>query len=165
MAPTRGLHVTPLCTMKLCVICRSEDRSQFGASVQARDLLDRPLILSGYPNTLTLYVTEAFARFDAKPHICCEVNTGTLVADLVAEGAGIGVTAWGMVHPSRFDELEMVPIQDLESTLVIITSHERRGSAGVRQMTRMLVEHVNEAVTDDRWISSRLDGTARPYGE
>jgi len=160
MAPTRGLHVTPLCTIKLCIICRREDRQKFGASAQARDLMDRPLILSGFPNTLNPYLTEAFATFDSRPNICCEVNTGTLVVDLVAEGAGVGVTAWGMVPPSRAAELDMVPIDDLETTLVIITSYERRGSAAVRRMTQMLTDRARQAISSGAWPWSRLDETS-----
>ena len=117
--PARSLHYTPLFTVNNCLICSAAEARRFGDTLSVRDLVDLPLILCGYPDALRLRLNEAFNDIDAKPNVRCEVNSGSLVVDLVADGAGMGVVPCGALAPGRADGLVAIPIRELRSSWVI----------------------------------------------
>ena len=160
-APSRGLNYTPLFTVNYCLICPVEMADEFGDSASVRDLVGRPLILCGYPDAVRLSLNDAFGEIGATPDVRCEVNNGLLVVDLVAEGAGIGLAPSGVLTASRARELRAIPIRDLEASWVIATSFERIGSAAVRQLSELIIEHSRALVSSGSWATVRFDGPAR----
>ena len=156
--PALGLLYTPLFTVNFCLICPIERAAQFGESVTLRDLVDLPLILCGYPDTVRSSLNQAFSDIDAEPNIRCEVNNGPLVVDLVAEGAGMGLAPYGVLTPGRSAGLVSIPIIDLEASFVIATSFERVGSAAVRRLSDMLIEHTRAVAASGGWPTARFDG-------
>jgi LysR family nitrogen assimilation transcriptional regulator len=161
LVPASGLHITPLCTVSLCVVCRKEDRHRFGEHATPGDLADCPLIVGGSPTLVSAYLAELFANVAAQPNVRCEANSDALVVDLVARGAGFGIAPWGIVPASYGDQLDMVPIEAAEIALVVATSHERRGSAAVRVLSQMLFDHAERAIAMGAWRFARFDGPAK----
>lgn len=160
-APARGLHYTPLVTLNFCLIGPSALADRFDGFMGLRDLIDLPLILCGYPDNVRLYLDEAFSAISATPKVRCEVNTGSLVVDLVANGAGFGVVPSGVLPADRHD-LVAIPILGLQASFAIATTFERVGSAAVRKLTQMLVEHVRDLTERGCWPTARFDGPDAP---
>jgi len=157
-ALARGLHYTPLFTVNRCLIVPAAEAHRFGDTVGVKDLIGLPLLLCGYPDSARAGLNEAFSEFGAKPNIRCEVNNGSLVLDLVAAGAGLGLAPCGVVPLGRAVDLAAIPVRDLDISCAIATSFERIGSAAVRQLSEMLVEHTRALAASGGWETARFDG-------
>ncbi|MGI4748291.1 MAG: LysR family transcriptional regulator [Janthinobacterium lividum] len=156
----RGVHYTPLVTVNFCLICPTEIADRFGTTARLSDLAGLPLILCGYPDTLRQYLDDAFARIDARPNVRCEVNNGSLVADMVAQGAGVGIAPCGVLSDDRERGLISIPIEGFSASWLIATSMDRIGSCAVRKLTQMLVEQVRSLTAAGAWPTARFDGPA-----
>jgi LysR family nitrogen assimilation transcriptional regulator len=160
MAPSGGLHYSPLFTESLCLIYAATSPLHMKTHARLEDMLGIPLILCGYPDTLRLYLNQAFADSEQKPTVRCEVNSAGLVADLVAHGAGVGIAPYGSIPQQNQRGLVVIPILGLESSWMIATSFERIGSTAVQQLSTMIVDHVRHAVASGAWPTARFDGPA-----
>jgi LysR family transcriptional regulator, nitrogen assimilation regulatory protein len=161
MSLTGGLHYSPLVSESLCLICRKDCHLASRSDLRLEQLIGLPLILCGYPDTLRLYLNQAFAQADEKPTVRCEVNSAQLVADLVAHGAGMGIAPYGSLPAHMQDRLRAIPIQGLDASWTIATSFDRIGSTAVQHLTRMLENQVREAVASGVWPTARFDGSAK----
>jgi len=163
VAAAGGLHYTPLFSESLCLIHAEEGPlPHIGSHARLQDLVGLPLILRGYPDILRLYLNQAFAKTQEKPTVRCEVNSAQLVVELVAQGAGVGIAPFGSVPEQKRQGLRIVPILELEASWMIATSFERIGSTAVRQLVRMLEEHVRDSVATGKWPTARFDGSLQP---
>jgi LysR family nitrogen assimilation transcriptional regulator len=160
MAPSGGLHYAPLFTESLCLIYAATSPLHMKTHARLEDMLGIPLILCGYPDTLRLYLNQAFADSEQKPTVRCEVNSAGLVADLVAHGAGVGIAPYGSIPQQNQRGLVVIPILGLEASWMIATSFERIGSTAVQQLSMMIVDHVRHAVASGTWPTARFDGPA-----
>jgi LysR family nitrogen assimilation transcriptional regulator len=160
MALSGGLHYAPLFTESLCLIHRTSSSLHSKNPARLQDLIGIPLVLCGYPDTLRLYLNQAFAQAGEKPTVRCEVNSAQLVADLVAHGAGVGIAPYGSIPDQDQRGLTVIPIVGLEASWMIATSFERIGSTAVQHLSRMLEEHVRDAVATAKWPTARFDGPA-----
>ena len=157
-AQARSLNYTPLFTVNHCLLCPAAIAKRFGETISVRDLVDLPLILCGYPDALRLRLDEAFSDIGVKPDVRCEVNSASLVIDLVAAGAGLGLAPCGVLDPDRADDLVAIPIMDFQASWVIATSFERIGSAAVRRLTEMFIDHTRALTEDGGWPTARYEG-------
>jgi LysR family nitrogen assimilation transcriptional regulator len=158
MALSGGLHYAPLFTESLCLVYGTNSPLRLKSRARLEDLIGIPLILCGYPDTLRLYLNQAFADADQQPTVRCEVNSAALVADLVAHDAGVGIAPYGSIPQQNQRGLVVVPILGLEASWMIATSFERIGSTAVQQLSKMLEEHVRRAVASGEWPTARFDG-------
>jgi LysR family transcriptional regulator, nitrogen assimilation regulatory protein len=156
LAPTGGLHFTPLFTESLCLIYMANSGFHPGGEATIEDLVGVPLILCGYPDTLRLYLNEAFANVGAKPTVRCEVNTASLVANLVAQGAGVGIAPYGAMPQHETNGLAIAPIRGLEAQWGLATSFERIGSTAVQELSKMIIDHVRTSISAHRWPTARF---------
>jgi LysR family nitrogen assimilation transcriptional regulator len=157
-----GLHYMPLFTEALCLVQEENSPLRLKSPARLEDLIGIPLVLCGYPDTLRLYLNQAFAASDEKPTVRCEVNSAQLVADLVANGAGVGMAPYGAIPEQNQRGLRVTPIVGLEASWAIATSFERVGSTAVQHLSRMLQDHVRDAVCAGKWPTARFDGPAVP---
>lgn len=160
LAPTGGLHFTPLFTESLCLIYMAGTGFDPGAEAKIEDLVGIPLILCGYPDTLRLYLNEAFANVGAKPTVRCEVNAASLVASLVAHGAGVGIAPYGAMPQDMPGGLAITPIRGLQASWALATSFERIGSTAVQQLGKMIIDHVRDSISAHRWPTARFHEAA-----
>jgi len=100
----------PLFTESLCLVYAATSPLHMKTYARLEDLIGIPLILCGYPDTLRLYLNQAFADPEEKPTVRCEVNSAGLVADLVAHGAGVGIAPYGSISPQNQRGLVVIPI-------------------------------------------------------
>lgn len=164
MSLSGGLHYTPLFTESLCLICREDSLLTSQSQVRLEDLIGLPLILCGYPDTLRLYLNQAFAEADEKPTVRCEVNSAQLVADLVAHSAGLGIAPHGSVPAENRRGLRVIPIRGLDASWTIASPFDRIGSTGVQHLTRMITEHARQAIANGSWPTARFDGPLQGEG-
>jgi LysR family nitrogen assimilation transcriptional regulator len=160
IAVSGGLHYTPFFTESLCLVQQASSPLRFSSPARLEHLIGIPLVLCGYPDTLRLYLNQAFAESDEKPTVRCEVNSAQLVADLVANGAGVGMAPYGAIPEQNQRGLRVTPIAGLEASWMIATSFQRAGSTAVQHLSRMLQEHARDAVTAGKWPTARFDGPA-----
>jgi LysR family nitrogen assimilation transcriptional regulator len=160
LTPARGLRYTPLFTESMCLVERADSLPRFNSPIEVTDLIGIPLLLCGYPNTLRLILEDVFEDLQVKPDFRCEVNTASLLIDLVHEGAGAGIVPTCAVasHPGNF---RITPINGLQSSWTIATSNERTGSASVTQLSTMISHHVWESINSGVWPTARFDGVSQ----
>jgi len=158
LAPSAGLHYTPLFTGNLCLVYAATGNFHSKTYARLEDLIGIPLILCGYPDTLRLYLNQAFANVDEKPTVRCEVNTASLVAELVSHGAGVGIAPYGTIPAENAKGLIVIPIRGLETSWMLATSFERIGSTAVRQLSAMIIDHARDFICGSQWPAARFDG-------
>ncbi|HEV2363539.1 MAG TPA: LysR family transcriptional regulator [Caulobacteraceae bacterium] len=158
LAPMQGLRCVPLFSENMFLIYRDRDGAALGPDVTIENLVGVPLIICGFPNTLGLYLDRAFAEIGEKPTIRCEANSAAVVADLVAQGAGVGVAPPGVLSLRNSDGLRAAPIRGPSASWVLATSFERMGSTAVQQLSAMIVDHVRTAIAENRWPTAVFDG-------
>jgi LysR family nitrogen assimilation transcriptional regulator len=161
LTPARGLNYTPLFTESMSLVERADSRPRFGGTLAITDLIDIPLLLCGYPNTLRLILDDAFEDLQVKPDLRCEVNTASLLIDLVQEGAGAGIVPTCAVASKIPANFRITPINGLQSSWTIATSNERSGSASVTQLSTMISHHVWESINSGVWPTARFDGVSQ----
>jgi LysR family nitrogen assimilation transcriptional regulator len=158
LAPSGGLHYTPLFTGNLCLVYAATQNLHSKTYARLEDLIGIPLILCGYPDTLRLYLNQAFANVDEKPTVRCEVNTASLVAELVSHGAGVGIAPYGTIPTENTKGLTMIPIRGLETSWMLATSFDRIGSTAVQQLSEMIIDHARDFICGSQWPAARFDG-------
>ena len=160
--PARGLRHTPLFTESMCLVERADSRPRIKQTIEVTELIGIPLLLCGYPNPLKLILEDVFEDLHVKPDIRSEVNTASLVIDLVLQGAGAGIVPCCAVASRNLDNFRITPINGLQSSWTIATSNERSGSASVAQLSTMISNHVWKSVTSGTWPTARFDGVSQP---
>jgi LysR family nitrogen assimilation transcriptional regulator len=162
LTPSRGLRYAPLFTEGVCLVQRS-DSAPFlkGGAIEVSDLLDVPLLLCGYPNSMRLLLEDAFAKLGARPNLRCELNTSSLLLDLVNEGAGAGVVPSCAIASKNLSNLRITPINGLECKWSTVTSFDRVGSASVTQLSTMIHQHVFKLIDRSDWPTAHFDGETR----
>jgi LysR family nitrogen assimilation transcriptional regulator len=163
LTPACGLRYTPLFTESMCLVERGDSPPRFDGTLDIADLAGIPLLLCGYPNALRLILEDVFQDLPVKPAFRCEVNTASLLIDLVNEGAGAGIVpscavAVASRKPGNF---RITPINGLKASWTIATSNERTGSASVTQLSAMIAQHVSESIGTGVWPTARFDGVSR----
>lgn len=161
LTPARGLNYTPLFTESMSLVERADSRPRFSGTLEISDLVGIPLLLCGYPNTLRLILEDAFEDLQVKPDFRCEVNTASLLIDLVQEGAGAGIVPTCAVASKISGNFRITPIHGLQSSWTIATSNERSGSASVTQLSTMISHHVWESINSGVWPTARFDGVSQ----
>jgi LysR family nitrogen assimilation transcriptional regulator len=159
--PARGLRFTPLFTEGMCLVEKADSRPRFKRSIEVTELIGIPLLLCGYPNPLKLILEDIFQDSQVKPDFRCEVNTASLVIDLVLEGAGAGIVPSCAVASRNPSNFRITPINGLQSSWSIATSIERTASASVTQLSTMISNHVWKSVTSGTWPTARFDGISQ----
>jgi LysR family nitrogen assimilation transcriptional regulator len=160
LATMQGLRSTPLFSENMFLICKQGANMGLDQEVTIHSLVGVPLIICGFPNTLGLYLDRAFAEINEKPTIHCEVNSAALVADLVAQGVGVGVAPPGVLSLHNSQGLVSAPIQGPRASWVLATSFERMGSTGVQQLSTMVIDHVRRSIARGDWPTAVYDGPA-----
>ena len=161
LTPARGLNYTPLFTESMSLVERADSRLRFSGTIEISDLIGIPLLLCGYPNTLRLILEDAFQDLQVKPDFRCEVNTASLLIDLVQEGAGAGIVPTCAVASKIPGNFRITPINGLQSSWTIATSNERSGSASVTKLSSIVSHHVWESINSGVWPTARFDGVSQ----
>jgi len=156
--PSRGLRYTPVFTESACLVQKSSGSPRFGAEIELADLIDVPLVLCGYPNSMRLLLEDALAKLGARPDLRCEVNTASLALDLVAEGAGACLVPSCAVVGRDLEGLRVTRVRGLECGWSIATSFDRVGSASVARLSEMILDQVSQLIDSGEWPEARFDG-------
>ena len=152
--PEAGMHTTPLVREKICLICRAEDRQGFGPSLSLAELLDRPLILTGYPDSLRLFIERRSPHLGDRLKLQSEVNSSASLVDLVLRGAGVGV-APGCVVAQSPSRLAFVPVDELEVGWMIASNWQRRGLRAVQEMEALIQKKLASQLAAGAWPTAR----------
>lgn len=161
LTPSYGLRYTPLFTESMCLVERGDSPPRFNGTIEVADLAGIPLLLCGYPNALRLILEDVFQDLQVKPDFRCEVNTASLLIDLVNEGAGAGIVPSCAIALRKAGNFRATPINGLHSLWTIATSSERTGSASVTQLSAMISHHVAESINNGVWPTARFDGVSQ----
>ena len=149
-----GMHFTPLLRENICLVCRREDRAAFGEVVELDQLLELPLVVSGHPDSLRLYIDKRFPHHRDTLNVRSEVNSSSMVADLVSRGVGFGIAPY--VAQRAGHALDFVPIRDLEASWAIAVNWNRRGLRAVEELQTLIIQHVATLVGTGQWPTASL---------
>lgn len=152
-----GMHFTPLVREDICLICRPAERASFGEVVELGELLQLPLILTGYPDTLRLHIDRTFPHQGDDLNVRSEVNSSSMLVELVMRGVGFGIAPCSVVAQRAEHELAFVPIHGLEVAWAIATNWHRRGLRAVQELEALIVRSVREIVERGEWPTARLE--------
>ena len=152
-----GMHLRPLFRENICLICRREDRHVFGETVALDEILRLPLVLTGYPGSLRLYISRQFPNQSDAMNVRSEVNSSAVMAELVANEVGYGVAPGGLAAHRREDELDFVPIRELHVGWMLASNWVRRGIRAVEEVERMIVDHVRGAIESGAWPTAEIE--------
>lgn len=152
-----GMCFTPLVRESICLICTRANRSSFPEVVELRELLQLPLILTGYPDSLSIFIDRSFPHHSEELNIRSEVNSSSVLADLVSKGVGFGIAPSCVVAQHVPNELASVPIVGLQVSWVIATNWHRRGLRAVEELEAMIRGHVASSVNSGDWPTASLD--------
>lgn len=155
--PSRGLRYTPLFTEGASLVQKA-GAPRRGGALSVSDLVDTPLVLCGYPNSMRLLLEDALAKLGARPDVRCEVNTSSLLIDLVQAGAGAGIVPSCAISSRDLAGLQVTPITGLECSWSVASSIDRVGSASVAQLTSMILDQVSELIDSGEWPDARFEG-------
>lgn len=152
-----GMHFTPLLREDICLICRQDARASFGDRITLGDLLQLPLIITGYPDSLRLHIDRKFPHQGDDLNVRSEVNSSAMLVELVMRGIGFGISPCSAVAQRPENELAFVPIEGLDVAWAIATNWHRRGLRAVQELEAMLVRSVRGMVERGEWPTARLE--------
>lgn len=149
-----AVHLTPLFQESICLVCRRGDHECFGESIDPEELLHLPLVISGYPDSMRLYIDRKFPYRRETLNIRSEVNSSSMVVDLVSLGVGFGVAPY--VGRQIEKEVDFIPINGLETYWTVGVAWDRAGLRAVQEMQRLLDAYVREKLASAEWPTARL---------
>ncbi len=152
-----GMHFKPLLRESICLICPKAERASFGEDVGLGELLHLPLILTGYPDSLRLFIDRKFPHQGDALNVRSEVNSSSTLAELVIKGVGFGVAPSCVVAQTPNPELAIVPIRGLEVSWAIATNWHRRGLRAVEELESLIVRYVEDCLARGDWPTARLE--------
>ncbi|MFC3052836.1 LysR family transcriptional regulator [Kordiimonas pumila] len=155
-----GMRITPLLVESICLICRKEDRAAFGDNIDVDDLLELPLILTGFPETLRLYIDRKFPHRSDDLNVRSEVNSSSMLVDLVVRKVGYGIAPCSVVAQRPEGELAFVPIKGLDVSWTIATNWSRCGLKAVEELEALIIRLVHDLVSKGDWPTAVLDSKA-----
>lgn len=152
-----SLRCTPLIQESICLICRAEDRDRFGATIQYADIAELPLVLTGFPGSMRLSIDRQIPQ-DHKDllNVRSEVNSASLLVDLVLGGIGFGVAPCSIVARHLDDGLTYVPIEGLHVAWSLVSSFSRLRLAAVQKCEELMIEYVRDHAHASRWPTAQL---------
>jgi LysR family nitrogen assimilation transcriptional regulator len=155
-----GMHYRPLLRESICLICKREDRALFGDEIDLDDVLHLPLILTGYPSSLRLYIERQFPHKTDDLNVRSEVNSSSVLTELVTHGVGYGLGPSCVVTQQAQQALACVPIRGLEVAWALATNWHRRGLRAVEELEAMILRHAQDCVSSGGWPTARLEAEA-----
>ena len=155
IAPTAvdgSLHSTPLIEESICLICLEKDRQQFGKTVTLAQIADLPLIVTGYPGTLRLWIDRQAPQLRTPlRNVRSEVNSASLLAELVLGEIGYGLATASAVARYRRDGVSFVPIDELTVSWSLVANFSRMRMAAVHKCHELVVDYVAKMNLSEDW--------------
>jgi DNA-binding transcriptional LysR family regulator len=143
MDAPRGLATRVMLREPLVAVVRPADPLAGQTTITLRALAGHPLICLPKGTGLRSYIDSAFHDAALRPHVSFEAGDPPLVAQLAAEGLGVGVVP-SSVADARPETLHTIAITGprLEARIALAWRDERPISPAARE----LIARVNEAV-------------------
>jgi LysR family nitrogen assimilation transcriptional regulator len=146
-----GFHITPLVRESICLIVPDDARSQFPAVITGEALLSLPLILTGYPYTLSHWLDRIVPNSAELLNIRCEVNNSGMLIDLVLRGVGFGLAPISAMAQQQRGRLGYVPVDGFDVSWAIATNWQRRGMGMIAELERLTISFADELIASGQW--------------
>jgi LysR family nitrogen assimilation transcriptional regulator len=131
-----SLNCTPLVRESICLICRREERSTFADTIELSQITSLPLILTGYPGSLRLSIDRQFPQLKTQLNVRSEVNSASLLVDLVLGGVGYGIAPCSIVSRHIDEGVSYVPINGLNVSWSLVVSFSSLRLMAVQRPSR-----------------------------
>lgn len=152
-----SLHCTPLVRESVCLICRSDDRHRFGRSVALPDIARLPLVLTGYPGSLRLSIDRQLPQAQRQPlNIRSEVNSASLMVDLIIGGVGYGVAPCSAVAQQAGEGVTYVPVEGLAVSWSLVANFSRLRLFAVQVCQALVIDYVRRVAVSSGWPTAEL---------
>lgn len=155
--PAQPLKCEPLLSEQLVAIGQAKDRLSMDKPLSIKELCRHPLILTSYPNSLRQILDKAAARAGAVAQPRVEVDTSSLMMDLVGRGMGLAILPACAVHGMFNTGLySAAPVRGLRISWVVATSRERVASVATMRLVEATFELARQRVAESAWPTAVL---------
>lgn len=155
--PSRPLKCEPLLSEQLVAIGRADARLSMDSPLSVKELCRQPLILTSHPNSLRQIVDNAAAKAGTVAQPRVEVDTSSLMLDLVARGLGYAVLPCCAVHGTfNAAQFSAAPVRGLRIAWVVATSRERISSVAATRLVETTFAHARRLVQGGLWPTAVL---------
>lgn len=157
--PSAALETVPLRREPLCLVGPKPTELD-GQPVPLRELAGLPLVMSGKPHPMRMFVETQLNNAGLKPDIVVEIDSIGAIIDLVASGFGYAIVSRNALAARGGGQpLGWRPIvaPELTSALVLAYSAERPVTALMKEATGMLMALLDRVLPRGR---SQLDAMA-----
>jgi LysR family nitrogen assimilation transcriptional regulator len=155
--PTASLLVYPFVTESLCLIGPVEAKLDMRRPIPESLLIDKALILTPFPNSLRRSVDEILVRNKTELEPKIEVDTNSLMLELVRFGAGFCVLPYSGAHTFvARREVSAAPIVDRHWTWIIAVQRDRAVSSATHSLIEMIKERAAKLIGEGKWKTAML---------
>lgn len=152
-----GMHFTPLAREDICLICHEDDRTALPEQVELGDIMNHPLILSGFPDSLRLLLDRKFSSQERDAlNIRSEVNNSFALVHLVMGRVGFGVAPASAASQIAGAPLAAVPIKGLDVHWAVASNWNRRGLRALLEVEQIIIERARRLIDDGEWPNASL---------
>lgn len=141
-----------LLTEGLLLIGPREAGLDLSRAVSPTDLFDLDLILTPFPNGLRRIVDEILVRAGKVANPKMQVDTNSLMTNLVRQGAGYAILPYSGVHELMVrGELSAAPIRGARWGWVVAISRDRALTSAAQKLVEMISAEANAVVASGAW--------------
>jgi LysR family nitrogen assimilation transcriptional regulator len=151
-----SLHCTPLVRESVCLILRSEERTSFPDTIELSEIAHLPLILTGYPGSLRLSIDRQFPQLQTQLNVRSEVNSASLLIDLVLGNVGYGLAPCSIVARRVNEGVSYVPINGLNASWSLAVSFSRLRLVAVQTLEALIIDYVKSVAKANEWPTAEL---------
>lgn len=127
---SQNIRTQPIADEQLCLICHKDDPTVQGKSfVSLKELKNIPLILPSTSNTFRALLEKELLKQNITPNIAWEVDSVSIILELVTEGMGCAILSPSVQNFSRHgNSFKVLPIvaPTLVNHLYLASSSKRR---------------------------------------
>jgi LysR family nitrogen assimilation transcriptional regulator len=152
------IHAEPLLTEQVCAIGPADDARLRARSLTVRQLDGVPMILTGLQNSgVRLALERATAKEDIHLDVVMEVESATVAAQLVKDGAGWTIHfASAVRQDTEAGVLRAVPLEGIKLERYLAHTTTRPPSAATVSLLSLICETAQTLIATKQWPMAEM---------
>ncbi len=148
---------TPLVSEALCWVGPYNAKLDADRPVFAKRIVEHPLILTSYPNSLRVLVDRQLAKMNIRVQPIAEFDSAYMMLELVNKGLGYTVLPLsGVQDATNASFVSAAPIKGLRIDWVVAQSRERTETIASQRACQLLRELCNAKVMACEWPTAKM---------
>jgi LysR family transcriptional regulator, nitrogen assimilation regulatory protein len=147
----------PLLSEALCWVGPNNAKLNADKPVAAKRIVEHPLILTSYPNSLRVLVDRQLAKLNMRVQPFAEFDTAYMMLDLVNKGLGYTVLPLsGVYQATNAEFVSAAPIRGLHIDWVVAQSRERTETIASQRACQLLRNLCSAKVLAGEWPTAKI---------